>query len=57
MHTSQPFIAMSHFISFEPLIVPVSTMLLPLCRLALEASLRESLNLLYYFDDAQLSSL
>lgn len=35
-YPSRPFIAMSHFISFEPLIVPVSTMLLPLCRLALD---------------------
>ena len=34
-YPSRPFIAMSHFISFEPIIVPVS-MLLPLCRLALE---------------------
>ena len=34
-YPSRPFIAMSHFISFEPLIVPVS-MLLPRCCLALD---------------------
>ena len=35
VYPSRPFIAMSYFISFEPLIVRVS-MLLPLCRLALD---------------------
>ena len=34
-YPSRPFIAMSNFISFEPLIVPVS-MPLPRCRLALD---------------------
>jgi hypothetical protein len=37
MHTHLgKFIATSHFISFEPLIVPVSMHLLPLCRLTLD---------------------
>jgi len=34
-YPSSQFIPMSHFISFEPLIVPVS-MPLPLCRLAID---------------------
>ena len=37
-YPSRPFIAVSHFISFEPLIVPVS-MLLPRCRLALDETI------------------